>query len=238
MKAITLKQPWAHLICVGIKDIENRTWKCPEKYIGKRVLIHSSSKRGLGLFAINDEQHRDILHKQVALNLSGRYSIDYSAIIGSVRIVDCVINHPSIWAEKSKMIIETPKDGCVSHYIGKRVFFSSVEKAKRFDDVEEAKHVLSIVKNTDGMEKSKIVIEDVKYNWVLEDAILFDNPILDVKGKLGFWESNFEILVCPKCGSYCLHNNSDARVLGCGNPICECNKCGCMIQEGEFEFVK
>jgi len=25
-------------------------------------------------------------------------------------------------------------------------------------------------------------------NWVLKDAILFDNPILHVKGKLGFWE--------------------------------------------------
>ena len=69
MKALTVKQPFAHLICVGIKDVENRTWKCPEKYIGKRVLIHSSSKRGLDLFAINEEQSKDILHKQVTLKL-------------------------------------------------------------------------------------------------------------------------------------------------------------------------
>ena len=26
------------------------------------------------------------------------------------------------------------------------------------------------------------------WNWVLKDAILFDNPILHVKGKLGFWD--------------------------------------------------
>lgn len=39
MKAISIKQPWASLIAHGIKDIENRTWKCPQKYIGKRVLI-------------------------------------------------------------------------------------------------------------------------------------------------------------------------------------------------------
>ncbi len=44
MKAITIRQPWASLIAHGIKDIENRTWKCPEKYIGKRVLIHASAK--------------------------------------------------------------------------------------------------------------------------------------------------------------------------------------------------
>ena len=43
MKAISVKQPWAYLICSGVKDIENRTWPCPKKYIGKRVLIHASA---------------------------------------------------------------------------------------------------------------------------------------------------------------------------------------------------
>lgn len=194
MKALTVKQPFAHLICAGIKDIENRTWKCPEKYIGKLVLIHSSSKRSLDLFAINDEQHRDILHKQVVLKLSGRYSIDYSAIIGSVRITGCTINHPSVWAEKTK---------------GTMVGHTFVTPKG--------------VKTT--------------YNWILEDAILFDKPILNVKGKLNFWESNCEILVCPKCGSHCLHENSDVGVSGWGNPVCECSKCGYMIQESEFVFV-
>lgn len=27
MKLLTIKQPWASLICLGIKDVENRTWK-------------------------------------------------------------------------------------------------------------------------------------------------------------------------------------------------------------------
>lgn len=40
MKTISIKQPWASLIAHGIKDIENRTWKCSQKYIGQRVLIH------------------------------------------------------------------------------------------------------------------------------------------------------------------------------------------------------
>lgn len=44
MKAITIKQPWASLIVHGIKDIENRTWPCPKKYLGQRVLIHASGK--------------------------------------------------------------------------------------------------------------------------------------------------------------------------------------------------
>ena len=64
MKVLSIKQPWAYLIASGIKDIENRTWKCPEKYIGKRVLIHASAKpvsngKCISHF-FNEEQYRHI----------------------------------------------------------------------------------------------------------------------------------------------------------------------------------
>lgn len=39
MKALSVKQPWAWLICRGIKDIENRTWFT--RYHGD-LLIHAS----------------------------------------------------------------------------------------------------------------------------------------------------------------------------------------------------
>lgn len=29
-------------------------------------------------------------------------------------------------------------------------------------------------------------------NWVLKDAVLFDKPVLNVKGKLSFWDFNME----------------------------------------------
>jgi|GEM_PF-4635399 len=54
MKAISIRQPWASLIAHGIKDIENRTWKCPQKYIGQRVLIHASANDGFGRI-VNEE---------------------------------------------------------------------------------------------------------------------------------------------------------------------------------------
>lgn len=195
MKAITLKQPWTFLVCSGVKDIENRTWKCPEKYIGKRVLIHASKDTKSGFWMLNRPQLR---YAFSMLSDNGHCALqegERGAITGSVRIAGCTINHPSIWAKKTEGVM-------VGHT------FVAPKGVKTI------------------------------YNWVLEDAILFDNPILDVKGKLSFWESNYEILVCPKCGSFCLHNNSDAGVLGCGNPVCECSKCGYMIQESEFEFVR
>ena len=41
MYAITILQPWAHLIAIGVKDIENRGWVPSEKYIGQRIAIHA-----------------------------------------------------------------------------------------------------------------------------------------------------------------------------------------------------
>lgn len=100
MKAITIKQPWASLIVSGLKDIENRTWNCPKKYLGKRVLIHAaktSVKEGWS--ALNGMQiekvskHKDKLY-------GDNEDLPKGAIIGSVEIVDCIQNHPSPWAEK------------------------------------------------------------------------------------------------------------------------------------------
>lgn len=41
MHAISIRQPWAGLIILGIKDIENRTWQLPERFIGVKVGIHA-----------------------------------------------------------------------------------------------------------------------------------------------------------------------------------------------------
>lgn len=41
MLALTIKQPWATLIAIGVKDVENRTW--PAKIRG-RIAIHASLK--------------------------------------------------------------------------------------------------------------------------------------------------------------------------------------------------
>lgn len=43
MKTLSIQQPWASLICAGIKDVENRTWKAAK--LPGRILIHASSKK-------------------------------------------------------------------------------------------------------------------------------------------------------------------------------------------------
>ena len=102
MKAITIKQPWASLIVHGIKDIENRTWRCPDKYIGQRVLIHAGADKRLMNIPPTDFmtecQIEQIFTDKIKFPVMERNI--FSVIIGSVEIVDCVQKHPSIWADK------------------------------------------------------------------------------------------------------------------------------------------
>lgn len=51
--AITIDQPWAALIAIGAKKVENRSWRPPERFIGKTVLIHAGrSYDHLGSFKL------------------------------------------------------------------------------------------------------------------------------------------------------------------------------------------
>lgn len=157
MITISVKQPWAYLLCAGIKGIENRTWVLPEKYKGKRVLIHASAKTDKEPYMLFDDAQIDAIGNDI-MDVVASYH-NTSAIIGSIVFSDCVINHPSIWAEKTEVDCTNPikcgswntdscQDGCINHY---------------------------------GLKKPI-------YNWVCEDPILFDKPVLNVKGKLSFWD--------------------------------------------------
>jgi hypothetical protein len=45
MKALTILQPFSHLIVTGVKWVENRTWKPPENLVGQRIAIHAGKSR-------------------------------------------------------------------------------------------------------------------------------------------------------------------------------------------------
>ena len=134
MKALSIKQPWASLIALGIKDVENRTWKT--NFRG-RIYIHASAKYYKHFDQLVNDKQLESMQDNCFI-FSG---LIYSAIIGEVDIIDCVINHSSIWAEES------------------------------FVDLIDTKPV---------------------YNWVLANPVMYDKPILNVKGKLSFW--NFDPL--------------------------------------------
>jgi hypothetical protein len=87
-------------------------------------------------------------------------SFDLSAIIGSVQFIDCVENQKSVWAE---------------HYEN--------DVCSQFGTLE----TITLEKeNTCLMCNYKWENRTI-YNWVSANPILFDEPILNVKGKLSFW---------------------------------------------------
>ncbi len=100
MKTLSVRQPWAYLICSGLKDVENRSRRT--KFRGK-ILIHSPAKceqRGIDTL-FNSEQEKLILKYFNETKDKFWDGEDYllSSIIGSVEIVDCVQISRSIWAE-------------------------------------------------------------------------------------------------------------------------------------------
>ena len=44
MYAITLHQPWATLIALGIKTVETRSWPAPERLLGQVIAVHAGKR--------------------------------------------------------------------------------------------------------------------------------------------------------------------------------------------------
>ena len=122
MKTLTVRNPWARLICQGYKDIENRSW--PPNYTGK-ILIHTSGRIDKD-FKLNSNQKEMLDLHDLALMEKENYI--NGAIIGEVDIIGCINDSDSIWAIPGH------------------------------------------------------------YHWILENPILYNEPILNIKGKLKFWE--------------------------------------------------
>ncbi len=174
MKALSIKQPYASLICtprednplLGVKDIENRTFRTHYRgviYIHASAKWHDRTKSRDSRDLLTPKQYNSIPHE-----LAGKFldrgiividkEIPVSAIIGEVEIIDCVINHPSIWAEK----MET--------HICEETGINILDRGQKYI-----------------------------WNWVLANPVLYDKPILNIKGKLSFWE--FEGCKHKNCNS-------------------------------------
>jgi ASCH domain len=79
MKILSIRQPWAHLIVSGRKNIENRSW--PTSYRGP-VLIHASQKVNR---AACIERGLDPTE------------LERGGVVGIAQIADCVDAHDSRW---------------------------------------------------------------------------------------------------------------------------------------------
>lgn len=95
MKALSIRQPYAYAITMGLKPVENRSW--PTNFRGP-VLIHAGLK---------EETHdvEDVL-QQIALQCRSDIATERASyeryrflggIVGCATIRDCVDHHPGPW---------------------------------------------------------------------------------------------------------------------------------------------
>ena len=93
MKALSIKQPWASLVCLGLKDIENRSWKLPLEMEGERIYVHASLKPDRGSFEWLADRGFPIAP---ALMLQSNM-MPTGAIIGEISLIRCVNHSESRW---------------------------------------------------------------------------------------------------------------------------------------------
>lgn len=116
MKALSVKQPWAWLICAGYKDIENRNWKIGRKSqhgpyssyhqanfaieLPTRICVHTG--KGRDIESINmilnsqwDWFPHDALSDIFWMEQNDKWVL--GSLIGEVDIVDCITESKSPW---------------------------------------------------------------------------------------------------------------------------------------------
>lgn len=120
MKAISLWQPWASLVAVGVKTIETRSWPAPKALIGERLAIHATAKRPpvhlqLGDWsvearwngcAIGEPDWQAIVHRPGHDHyIKAQHRLPFGKVVASCILTDCVpirswapLDGPPAWA--------------------------------------------------------------------------------------------------------------------------------------------
>lgn len=97
MFLITLKQPFAELVCLGVMDVIPTSFN--PKFIGK-LFIHASN---------NDKKYTPTDEQFALLEEIDEFNFHNNAIIGQVHVKEIVTDSKSIWAKgKYQMIFENP----------------------------------------------------------------------------------------------------------------------------------
>lgn len=135
MKTLSIQQPWASLICSGLKNVENRTWA--PKELPVRILIHASSKKV--------PKHIEAMLPELMVSQA--------------------------WNARTMGFLPEYEDMPTSAIIG----WADVV---RIDE--------------EGQNNSSIWADKASKGWILENVHVFDEPILNVKGKLGLFDYPLE----------------------------------------------
>lgn len=206
MKTLSIIQPWATLICSGIKDVENRTWAPPTDAIGQKLLIHASAKK-CSPAAFNDlpfEWLSEISNAIVFGWIPEPQDIPTGAIIGYVDLVGFAPKTDSLW---------DGGDDCVKWLFENAYMFDEPIPAKGrlgvfdtpMEELPPAHKVITLVPHREGdvlvMPYCDSLVGNVFENKIVELDLTDENlALLTAPGGDGYQPANFKMirLVTPE----------------------------------------
>lgn len=98
MKALSVTQPWASVICSGMKDVENRLWQAANA--PGRILIHATKAKVPGYFEAEPSDYTSMIKNARMMGWIPEYAnMPYGSIIGYVDCYKIIKNSDSFWAQ-------------------------------------------------------------------------------------------------------------------------------------------
>ena len=97
MKALTVRQPRATLIALGVKTIETRSWRAPASLIGQRIAIHAGKHRlppggtAIGGWCIAYDRIADECGEMWRRPAGERVVLPLGAIVATATLTECVL---------------------------------------------------------------------------------------------------------------------------------------------------
>jgi len=180
MKTLSVQQPWATLLCAGIKDVENRSW---DTTFRGTVLIHASSYWGADLF--DESLPLPVFQEYQRIFNENGNQIEGSSILGIEGV-----------SENEKRLV------LLDENLGAEFNLLKTELAAQIDTEDTVFPSSAIVGSVDLIDivrdsESPWAGED-SYHWVVVNPVLFAHPVRNVKGKLRLWEYDGPIDRTPK----------------------------------------
>jgi hypothetical protein len=177
LKTLSIRNPWAYLVAYGVKDVENRSWKTD--YRGD-FLIHCSGKPD------DWPYHSDLpprVLERVRKNRAMKTPFEKldPDLKGWVRLFNFCVSHyhlPEVMPDDREQSDKMARDA-----------LKEFGPALRSGAIIGQATLVDIVYN-----KSKSHwAEKNAFHWIVENPKVFDEPILDVKGKLKLWDYSLPI---------------------------------------------
>ncbi|MDR1315288.1 MAG: ASCH domain-containing protein [Spirochaetales bacterium] len=167
MKTLSIRQPYAALVCRGIKKAENRPWET--SYRGK-LFIHASGK--------------PLAWPKLSF-CTDAFVKDYYKYYGTdSKNTPVYIKLYMKWVKELYQFY---------HFEGEMTYSPPVDKLKdlipKYGYALPTQAIIGEVDLVDIVVNSRDVFASPgDYHWVFENQVLYEKPILNVMGKLRLWD--------------------------------------------------